>query len=46
MPASSPAELAGKVDAIITILTDAGAIEAVYRGTGGLLSANLTGSSA
>jgi 3-hydroxyisobutyrate dehydrogenase len=42
-PASSPAELAGKVDAIITILTDAGAIEAVYRGTGGLLSANLTG---
>jgi 3-hydroxyisobutyrate dehydrogenase len=41
--ASSPAELAAKSDAIITILTDASAIETVYRGQGGLLSADLTG---
>jgi 3-hydroxyisobutyrate dehydrogenase len=41
--AASPAELAGKVDAILSILTDANAIETVYRGQGGLLSAELRG---
>lgn len=40
--AGSPAELAGNVDVILTILTDADAIDAVYRGAGGLLSADLT----
>jgi len=39
--ARSPAELAGKMEAIITILTDAGAIAAVYEGESGLLSGNL-----
>jgi 3-hydroxyisobutyrate dehydrogenase len=41
--ASSPAELATKADAIITILTDASAIDRVYRGSDGLLAAELTG---
>ncbi|MBM0207084.1 NAD(P)-dependent oxidoreductase [Micromonospora sp. STR1s_5] len=41
--AASPAELAAKVDAILTILTDANAIETVYRGENGLLSADLSG---
>jgi 3-hydroxyisobutyrate dehydrogenase len=41
--AGSPAELAGKVDAILTILTDAGALEGVYRGESGILSADLGG---
>ncbi len=39
--ARSPAELAADVDAVITILTDADAIAAVYRGDDGLLSADL-----
>jgi 3-hydroxyisobutyrate dehydrogenase len=39
--ARSPAELAADVDAVITILTDADAIDAVYRGDNGLLSADL-----
>jgi 3-hydroxyisobutyrate dehydrogenase len=39
--AGSPAELAGKVEAIITILTDAAALEAVYRAPNGLLAAPL-----
>jgi len=41
--AATPAELARKADAIITILTDAAAIDAVYRGQDGLLSADLGG---
>ncbi len=41
--ATSPAELAGKVEAIITILTDAEAIDTVYRRDAGLLSADLSG---
>ena len=40
--ASSPAELAAKVDAIITILTDSNAIDGIYRGPDGLLTADLT----
>ena len=39
--ARSPAELAADVDAVITILTDADGIAAVYRGDNGLLSADL-----
>lgn len=41
--ASSPADLAAQADAILTILTDAGAIDAVYRGASGLLSGDVTG---
>jgi 3-hydroxyisobutyrate dehydrogenase len=41
--AGSPAELAGKVEAIVTILTDAAAIETVYRDPNGLLSTDLNG---
>ena len=41
--ASSPADLAAQADAIITILTDASAIEAVYHGASGLLSADVNG---
>ena len=41
--ASSPAELARRSDTIITILTDAAAIEAVYSGTQGLLADGLAG---
>lgn len=41
--AASPAELAGKVETVITILTDAKAIDAVYGGANGLLSAKLAG---
>ena len=41
--ATSPAELAGKVEAIITILTDADAIDTVYRGEAGVLAADLSG---
>ena len=36
--AATPAELAAKSEAIITILTDAPAIDAVYSGPSGLLS--------
>jgi 3-hydroxyisobutyrate dehydrogenase len=41
--AATPAELAARVEAIITILTDAKAVDAVYRGPSGLLSENLDG---
>jgi 3-hydroxyisobutyrate dehydrogenase len=41
--APSAAALAGAVDTIITILTDAAAIDAVYEGPDGLLSGNLEG---
>jgi 3-hydroxyisobutyrate dehydrogenase len=41
--AGQPADLAAAVEAMITILTDAAAIEAVYSGPSGLLSAPLTG---
>lgn len=41
--ASSPAALAGMVDTIITILSDSAAIEQVYAGAEGILSADLTG---
>jgi 3-hydroxyisobutyrate dehydrogenase len=41
--ASTPAELVGCVEAVITILTDATAIDAVYSGSTGLLSAPVRG---
>ena len=41
--ASTPADLAGRAEAILTILTDAEAIETVYRGPSGVLSADLAG---
>jgi len=41
--AASPAELAGAVDTVVTILTDAAAIDAVYNGSQGLLSAAVKG---
>ena len=41
--AASPAELAAQADVIITILTDAAAIEAVYGGASGLLAADVAG---
>jgi 3-hydroxyisobutyrate dehydrogenase len=41
--ASSPAELARGAETIITILTDAAAIEAVYGGADGLLAADVGG---
>ena len=41
--AASPAALAGMADIIITILSDADAIEQVYSGQGGILSADLAG---
>lgn len=41
--ASSPAELAAQSGAIITILTDAAAIDAVYLGSSGLLSGEVKG---
>ncbi len=41
--ADSPAELAGNVETIITILTDAAAVDAVYAGPAGLLEADLGG---
>ncbi len=40
---STPAELVQAVDTIITILTDANAIDATYRGKDGLLSGDVTG---
>src|SRR5437588_6508319 len=39
--AAGPAELARDAEAIITILTDAAAIEAVYGGSSGLLSGDV-----
>src|SRR5713101_5222263 len=41
--AATPAELAPNAQAIITILTDAGAIEAVYGGAAGLLAGDVGG---
>ena len=41
--AESPKALAARAEAIITILTDAAAINAVYGGTAGLLSGGVTG---
>jgi 3-hydroxyisobutyrate dehydrogenase len=41
--ASTPADLAGRAEVILTILTDAEAIETVYRGSSGVLSADLAG---
>lgn len=41
--ASSPTELAGMVDVVITILTDGVAIDAVYNGPNGLLSGDVKG---
>lgn len=42
-PAATPAELASRCEAVITILTDASAIDAVYNGKDGLLSGNIAG---
>src|SRR6202790_179081 len=39
----SPAPVAAATEAIITILTDGAAIDAVYHGPSGLLSGNVTG---
>jgi 3-hydroxyisobutyrate dehydrogenase len=41
--ASTPADLAGRAEVILTILTDADAIDTVYRGPSGVLSADLAG---
>jgi 3-hydroxyisobutyrate dehydrogenase len=41
--AATPAELARESEAIITILTDGAAIEAVYHGPSGLLSSDVNG---
>jgi len=41
--AASPADLVGATDAVITILTNADAIDAVYHGPQGLLSGDVTG---
>jgi 3-hydroxyisobutyrate dehydrogenase len=41
--AGSPAELASKVEAVVTILTDAAAIAAVYERPSGLLAGNVAG---
>ncbi len=41
--AATPAELASKAETIITILTDAAAIDAVYNGPSGLLAGNVKG---
>jgi len=42
-PAKTPAELAGAVECVITILTDAPAIDAVYLGPQGLLAGDVKG---
>src|ERR1700687_50966 len=41
--AATPSELAGRVETVITILTDAGAIAGVYEGMAGLLEGNVSG---
>src|SRR5690242_6166753 len=41
--AGSPAELAKRCEAVITILTDGAAIDAVYNGPNGLLSGDVEG---
>src|SRR5262249_22179524 len=40
---ATPAELARSCETVITILTDAAAIDAVYHGASGLLSGDVTG---
>jgi 3-hydroxyisobutyrate dehydrogenase len=42
-PAKSPADVVGAAEAVITILTDAAAIDAVYHGPQGLLSGDVKG---
>ena len=41
--AATPAALAARAEAVITILTDAAAIDAAYRGAGGLLAGDVEG---
>jgi 3-hydroxyisobutyrate dehydrogenase len=41
--AASPAELAQKSEAVLSILTDAAALDAVYNGRSGLLDGNIAG---
>jgi 3-hydroxyisobutyrate dehydrogenase len=41
--AASPAELAQKSEAVLSILTDAAALDAVYNGRSGLLAGNVAG---
>jgi 3-hydroxyisobutyrate dehydrogenase len=41
--AQNPADLAGSVEAVITILTDAAAVDAVYNGPSGLLTTAVKG---
>jgi 3-hydroxyisobutyrate dehydrogenase len=41
--AKSPAELASRAEAIVTILTDAEAIDTVYRGPSGILAGGIAG---
>ncbi len=41
--AKSPAELATRAEAIVTILTDANAIDTVYRGRSGILAGGIAG---
>jgi 3-hydroxyisobutyrate dehydrogenase len=41
--AATPAAVAAETDAVITILTDARAVESVYRGAGGLLDGSRNG---
>ena len=41
--AATPEALAARSEAVITILTDAGAIDAAYRGPGGLLAGDVNG---
>jgi 3-hydroxyisobutyrate dehydrogenase len=41
--AATPAELAARSEALITILTDAKAVDAVYRGASGLMSGDIKG---
>ncbi len=41
--AKTPKELASRVDAVITILTDPAAIDSVYHGSDGLLAGDVTG---
>ncbi|MBI3436700.1 MAG: NAD(P)-dependent oxidoreductase [Proteobacteria bacterium] len=41
--AASPADLASKVEIVVTILTDAAAIEAVYGGGSGILAGDIKG---
>jgi 3-hydroxyisobutyrate dehydrogenase len=41
--AATPSELAGRVETIITIVTDAAAIASVYEGKSGLLEGDVTG---